>query len=129
MAKMGDFIAFNAAVELLKETKQENILTEVYEKCKAQDQIPKEKMINHVKAIYKPFTAEEISDKISELLTPEGTSSEVEIIYQSISDLHASCPHHLGDWYFTGDYPTPGGVKVVNKAFINYMQGNNIRAY
>ena len=86
-------------------------------------------MVNHVQAIYKPFTAEEISDKISELLTPKGTISEVEIIYQSISDLHASCPHHQGDWYFTGNYPTPGGVKVVNKAFINYMEGNNARAY
>ncbi|MDG1348468.1 MAG: amidophosphoribosyltransferase, partial [Flavobacteriales bacterium] len=129
MAKMGDFIAFNAAVELLKDTKQENILTEAYEKCKAQAHIPKEEMVNHVQAIYKPFTAEEISAKISELLTPKGTNAEVEIIYQSISDLHASCPDHQGDWYFTGNYPTPGGVKVVNKAFMNYMEGNNARAY
>jgi amidophosphoribosyltransferase len=129
MAKMGDFIAFNAAVELLKDTKQEHILTEAYEKCKAQAQLPKEEMVNYVQDIYKPFTAEEISAKISELLTPKGTNAEVEIIYQSISDLHESCPDHKGDWYFTGNYPTPGGVKVVNKAFMNYMEGNNARAY
>ena len=129
MAKMGDFIAFQAAVALLKDRKQEYILTEAYEKCKAQAHLPKEDMVNYVQEIYKPFTAEEISVKISELLTPKGTKAEVEIIYQSISDLHASCPDHLGDWYFTGDYPTPGGVKVVNKAFINYIEGKNERAY
>ena len=129
MAKMGDFIAFQAAVALLKDRKQEHILTEAYDKCKAQAHLPKEEMVNYVQEIYKPFTAEEISVKISELLTPKGTKAEVEIIYQSISDLHASCPNHLGDWYFTGDYPTPGGVKVVNKAFINYIEGKNERAY
>ena len=129
MAKLGDFIAFNAAVELLKETKQEFILTELYNKCKAQAHLPKEEMVNYVQDIYKPFTADEISEKISELLTPKGTNSEVEIIYQSIFDLHTSCPNHQGDWYFTGNYPTPGGVKVVNKAFMNYMEGNNSRAY
>ena len=129
MAKMGDFIAFNAAVELLKDTKQEHILTEAYDKCKGQAHLPKEEMVNYVQDIYKPFTAEEISVKISELLTPVGTKAEVEIIYQSISDLHASCPDHKGDWYFTGNYPTPGGVKVVNKAFMNYIEGNNVRAY
>lgn len=129
MAKMGDFIAFQAAVALLKDRKQEHILTEAYDKCKAQAHLPKEEMVNYVQEIYKPFTAEEISVKISERLTPKGTKAEVEIIYQSISDLHASCPNHLGDWYFTGDYPTPGGVKVVNKAFINYVEGKNERAY
>jgi len=129
MAKMGDFIAFNAAVQLLKDTKQEHILTEVYNKCKIQENLPKEKMVNYVQDIYKPFTAEEISLKISELVTPKETKAEVEIIYQSISDLHASCPEHLGDWYFTGNYPTPGGTKVVNKAFMNYMEGKNKRAY
>ena len=129
MAKMGDFIAFNAAVELLKDTKQEHILTQVYNKCKAQVNLPKEEMVNYVQDIYKPFTAEEISLKISELVTPKETKAEVEIIYQSISDLHASCPEHLGDWYFTGNYPTPGGTKVVNKAFMNYMEGKNKRAY
>ena len=129
MSRMGNFIAFQAAVSLLKEKEKENILTETYNKCKSQEQLPKEEMKNHVKEIYKPFTADEISKKISELLTPEGTKAEVEIIYQSISDLHNSCPNHLGDWYFTGDYPTPGGTKVVNKSFINYMEGNNNRAY
>ena len=129
MAKMGDFIAFNAAVQLLKDTNQEHILTTVYDKCKAQVQLSKEEMVNYVQEIYIPFTAEEISIKIGELLTPKGTKAKVEIIYQSISDLHASCPEHKGDWYFTGKYPTPGGVKVVNKAFMNYMEGNNARAY
>ena len=129
MAKMGDFIAFQAAVALLKDNNQEEVLTDAYNKCKKQENLPKEEMINYVQEIYKPFSAEEISIKISELLTPKGTKAEVEIIYQSISDLHASCPNHLGDWYFTGDYPTPGGVKVVNKAFINYVEGKNERAY
>jgi amidophosphoribosyltransferase len=129
MAKIGDFIAFRAAVALLKDRKQEHILTEAYNKCKGQAHLPKEEMVNYVQEIYKPFTAEEISVKISELLTLKGTKAEVEIIYQSISDLHASCPNHLGDWYFTGDYPTPGGVKVANKAFINYIEGKNERAY
>ena len=129
MAKMGDFIAFQAAVALLKDTNQEKLLVATYNKCKAQENLPKEEMVNYVQDIYSPFTADEISIKISQLLTPEGTNAEVEIIYQSISDLHASCPDHLGDWYFTGNYPTPGGVKVVNKAFMNYMEGKNNRAY
>ena len=129
MSKMGNFIAFQAAVALLKERGQKTILTKTYNKCKSQEDLPKEEMQNYVKEIYKPFTADEISKKISELLTPEETKAEVEIIYQSISDLHNSCPNHLGDWYFTGDYPTPGGTKVVNKSFINYMEGKNKRAY
>ncbi|MDG2059916.1 MAG: amidophosphoribosyltransferase [Flavobacteriales bacterium] len=129
MSRMGNFIAFQAAVSLLKERGKDTILTETYNKCKSQEDLPKEEMQNHVKEIYKPFTADDISKKISELLTPEGTKAEIEIIYQSISDLHDSCPNHLGDWYFTGDYPTPGGNKVVNKSFINYMEGNNNRAY
>lgn len=129
MAKMGDFIAFQAAVALLKDTNQEKLLVATYNKCKAQENLPKEEMVNYVQDIYSPFTADEISTKISQLLTPEGTNAEVEIIYQSISDLHASCPDHLGDWYFTGNYPTPGGVKVVNKSFMNYMEGKNKRAY
>lgn len=129
MAKLGDFIAFNAAVQLLEETNKMKILTDTYTKCKFQERLPKEEMINYVKDIYKPFTAEQISKKISELLTPELTNAEVEIIYQSISDLHIACPDHQGDWYFTGNYPTPGGNKVVNKAFINYIEGKNSRAY
>jgi len=129
MAKLGDFIAFQAAVELLKEQGKETILQSVYEKCKTDLSKPKEEVVNHVKEIYKPFTAEEISKKISELLHPKDIKAEVEIIYQSIEGLHQACPNNLGDWYFTGNYPTPGGNKVVNKAFINYIDGNNERAY
>ncbi len=129
MAKMGDFIAFQAAVTLLKDRNQENFLSEIYRKCKAQESLPKEEMINYVKEIYSLFTADEISVKISQLLTPEGTNAHVKILYQSISDLHLACPDHIGDWYFTGNYPTPGGVKVVNKAFMNYIEGKNERAY
>jgi amidophosphoribosyltransferase len=129
MAKMGDFIAFHAAVSLLKDNKQEEILEETYRKCKSQQGFPKEEMINYVQDIYRPFTAEEISSKISQLLTPVGTKANVKIIYQSISDLNSACPNHLGDWYFTGNYPTAGGVKVVNKAFMNYIEGKNQRAY
>jgi len=113
----------------LKEQKKEYILTEIYEKAKTQDLLPAEQVINVVKGIYKPFTAEEISLKISKLLTPVGINAEVEIIYQTIEGLHNACPGHKGDWYFTGDYPTPGGNKVVNRAFIYYMEGKNFRAY
>ena len=91
--------------------------------------MPKEKVKNYLQELYKPFTADEISNKISQLLTPKGTKAKVKIIYQSISDLHESCPEHQGDWYFTGNYPTPGGNKVVNQAFINYIEGSNKRAY
>ena len=129
MSRMGNFIAFQAAVSLLKESGKESVLNKTYNNCKSQENLPKEEMVNYVQEIYKPFTADDISKKISELLTPEGTKAEIEIIYQSISDLHGSCPNHLGDWYFTGEYPTPGGNKVVNKSFINYMEGNNNRAY
>ncbi len=129
MAKMGDFIAFQAAINLLKETNQEHIINEIYNKCKDQENLDKEKMENYVKEIYKPFSTEDISKKIAELLTPNNTKAEVEIIYQSVPELHQACPNHLGDWYFTGDYPTPGGIKVVNKAFINYIEGINKRAY
>ncbi|MDC3260263.1 amidophosphoribosyltransferase, partial [bacterium] len=129
MAKMGDFIAFQAAIELYKDRGQENLINEIYQKSKAQVELPKEEVINYVKEIYKPFTADEISAKISELLTPKGVNAQVEIIYQSLEGLHAACPDHSGDWYFSGDYPTPGGNKVVNKAFINYVEGKNERAY
>jgi amidophosphoribosyltransferase len=129
MAKLGDFIAFQAAVELLKEQGKESVLQSVYEKCKADLSKPKEEVVNHVKEIYNSFTAEEISAKISELLHPKDIKAEVQIIYQSIEGLHEACPNHTGDWYFTGNYPTPGGNKVVNRAFINYLDGNNERAY
>ncbi|MBU2651786.1 MAG: amidophosphoribosyltransferase [Bacteroidetes bacterium] len=129
MAKLTDFIAFKAAIELLKETRQQSIINDVYNKSKAQEKYPKEKIINFVKQIYKPFTAEQISEKITAMLTPNEIKAEVQIIFQKIEDLHEACPKNLGDWYFTGDYPTPGGNKVVNKAFINYIEGRNIRPY
>lgn len=129
MAKMGDFIAFQAAIELLKQTFRENLIDEVYEKAKAQEDLPDDQIINVVKEIYRPFTADEISAKISELLTPAGINAEVEIVYQSIEGLHTACPGHTGDWYFSGDYPTPGGNRVVNRAFMNYVEGKNVRAY
>lgn len=129
MAKLGDFIAFNAAIELLKETRQSHIINEVYQKCKAQEKLPKEQIVNYVKEIYKPFTATQISDKISQLVTPQGCKAEVQIVFQTIEDLHQAIPNNTGDWYFTGNYPTPGGNKVVNKSFINYIEGKNERAY
>ena len=129
MAKIGDFIAFRAAISLLKETNQQSVINEVYRKCKAQEHLPKEEMVNYVKGIYKPLTADQISKKISELVTSPEVKAEVEVVFQSIENLHEALPEHKGDWYFTGDYPTPGGNKVVNKAFINYIEGKNIRAY
>jgi amidophosphoribosyltransferase len=129
MAKMGDFIAFQAAVELIKESTQPNLLEQVYEQAKAQCELPAEQITNVVKAIYKPFTPEQISSKIAELLTPAGTKAAVSIVYQTIEGLHAACPENTGDWYFTGNYPTPGGNKVVNQSFINYIEGKNVRAY
>ena len=129
MAKMGDFIAFEAAIQLLVDTKSENIIQDVYKQCLSQVNLPKEQVRNYVKEIYAPFTDEEISVKIAQLLTPISMKSKVEIIYQSVENLHIACPDNLGDWYFTGDYPTPGGNKVVNKAFINWMEKRNERAY
>ncbi|OFY47605.1 MAG: amidophosphoribosyltransferase [Bacteroidetes bacterium GWF2_41_31] len=129
MARLGDFIAFKATIELLRETHHENIINEVYKKCKAQEHLPKEEVVNHVKDIYRPFTARQISDKIARLVTAHEVKAEVQVIYQSIEALHEAIPNHLGDWYFTGDYPTPGGNKVVNQAFINYIEGVNKRAY
>lgn len=122
MAKMSEFIAFKAAVELLKEREMKDIIAEAYRKSKAQIGLPKEQMVNYVKEIYAPFTDEEISAKMVELLTPKGTKAKVEIVYQPLSGLHEACPNHKGDWYFSGDYPTPGGVKMVNEAFINYIE-------
>jgi len=129
MAKMGDFIAFEAAIQLLVDTKRENIIQDVYKQCLSQVDLPKEQVQNYVKEIYAPFTDEEISVKIAQLLTPISMKSKVEIIYQSVENLHIACPDNLGDWYFTGDYPTPGGNKVVNKAFINWIEKRNERAY
>jgi len=129
MAKLGDFIAFKAAICLLKETHQEHIINEVYAKTKAQEHFPKEEMMNYVKLIYKPFLPEQISQKIAELVTFSGIKAKVEIIYQNIENLHSAIPKHRGDWYFTGDYPTPGGNKVVSRSFINYIEGKSGRAY
>jgi amidophosphoribosyltransferase len=129
MSKLGDFIAFKAAVALLQDTGQEHILTEVHEKIKALDAAGELHTENVVRNIYKPFTTLQISDKIAELITPPEVSTPVEVIYQTIEDLHVCCPTNTGDWYFTGNYPTPGGNKVVNKAFLNYIEGKNERGY
>ena len=129
MAKLGDFIAFNAAIALLKERGMEQVIEDVYTKSLGQMDLPKEEVINFVKEIYSPFKPEEISAKISELLTPNDMKSPVEIVFQSIENLHKACPNNTGDWYFTGNYPTPGGNKVVNKAFINWKENRNERAY
>jgi amidophosphoribosyltransferase len=129
MAKLNDFIAFRATIDLLKEMGQEDIINKVYKKSKDQEHKPKEEIVNFVKEIYKPFSPEQISDKIAELLTASNIKAGVKIIYQTIEDLHEAIPDHLGDWYFTGNYPTPGGNKVVNKSFINYIEGRDERAY
>ena len=129
MARMGDFIAFRAAIALLKDRGMESVIDEVYQKCKAQIGLPKEEVVNYVKGIYDPFTPEEISAKCVELLRPDDIKAEVEIIFQGIDELHQACPNHKGDWYFTGNYPTAGGNKVVNKAFMYYVEGNPNRAY
>lgn len=129
MAKLGDFIAFKAVIELLKESKQTHIINNVYKKSKTQENFPKEEIINYVREIYKPFTIDQISEKISQLITPENVNTKVQLVYQTIEDLHEACPEDKGDWYFTGKYPTPGGNKVVNKSFINYIEGKNERAY
>ena len=122
MSSMDQFIAFRAAIELLKEQGKEDIITNVYQHCKAQEHLPKEQMRNYVKAIYEPFTDEQISIKTAQLLTPESTQADVKIIYQTLDGLHEACPKHTGDWYFSGNYPTSGGLKLLNKAFIDYIE-------
>lgn len=129
MAKMGDFIAFQAAAALHADRGTKDQMDMIYRKCKDQEHAPKEQVKNYVQDVYAPFTTEEINAKISELLRPEGIQAEVQIIYQTIEGLHEAVPGHTGDWYFTGNYPTPGGNKVVNRAFIYYMEGRNERAY
>jgi len=129
MAKLGDFVAFKAAIELLHDTGRENVINEVYRKCKAQEHLPKEQIVNYVKEIYAPFTYEQVSKKIGELLTSSDVKAEVKIVYQTVDNLHLACPNNLGDWYFTGNYPTPGGNKVVSTSFINFIEGRNQRAY
>ena len=129
MAKLEGLVAFRAALELLKERNLYHVVEEVYKKSKAQEDFVDADVVNYVKEIYAPFTDQEISDKIAEMLTPEGTKAEVKIIYQTVADLHIACPKNLGDWYFTGDYPTDGGNRVVNRAFMNFYEGKDARAY
>jgi amidophosphoribosyltransferase len=125
MSRMSEFIAFRAAIELLRERGMEYVIHEVYERCKTQSKLPAEQQVNEVKAIYANFTDEEISSKMVEMLTPEGTSAKVEIVYQTLDGLHEAVPNHQGDWYFSGDYPTPGGTRLVNLAYINFYEGNH----
>ncbi|TAF77291.1 MAG: amidophosphoribosyltransferase [Bacteroidetes bacterium] len=129
MSKIGEFVAFRAMLELIREQDKEYLLDEVYEKCKATAELEPEEIKNFVKELFEPFTYDEISDKISEIVKPKGMKAEVKVVYQTIEGLHNAIPFHTGDWYFTGDYPTPGGNKVVNKAFVNFMEGKLIRAY
>jgi len=129
MSKLGEFVAFKAAMELIKERGMEHLLQELVEKCSELKRNNHLNCENVVKQIYKPFTVGEISKKIAQLITPEEITVPVDVIYQTIEDLHESCPTNLGDWYFTGNYPTPGGNRVVNKAFLNFMQGKNVRGY
>jgi amidophosphoribosyltransferase len=129
MSRMGEFVAFEAAISLLKEQGKEDVIADVYNLCKLSAALPKEQVINHVKAIYEPFTDQEISDRIAKIITPKDIKAEVKVIYQTLDNLHKACPEHTGDWYFSGDFPTPGGNKVVNRAFVNWMEGKNQRAY
>jgi amidophosphoribosyltransferase len=129
MSRLKDFVAFRALLGLLKDHKLEHKLGETYKLCKAEMQKPVEEMENHVIALYKLFTQEQISKKVAEIVTPENFEPEVEIIFQTVDDLHTACPDHSGDWYFTGNFPTPGGVKITNRAFIYFMENNSARAY
>ncbi|GHT52353.1 amidophosphoribosyltransferase [Bacteroidia bacterium] len=123
MNHMDEFVAFRAAIALLQERGLQHVIEETYQKCKAQENLPKEKFVNHVKDIYKPFTPEEIAAKTAQILTPAGTKAKVEIVYQSLEGLHEACPKHKGDWYFSGNYPTPGGTRTVVRSFIKYYEG------
>jgi len=129
MSRMGEFVAFEAAISLIKEQGKEDIILDVYQKCKSSESLPKELVENYVKAIYEPFTDQEISDRIAKIITPKEISAEVKVIYQTLENLHKACPDHTGDWYFSGNFPTPGGNKVVNRAFVNWMEGKNQRGY
>ena len=129
MSRMGEFVAFEAAISLLKDMDKEEIILKVYQLCKDSSSLPKESVPNYVKAIYEPFTDQEISDRIAKIITPKDLKSKVEVIYQTLDNLHKACPDHTGDWYFSGNYPTPGGNKVVNRAFVNWMEGKNQRGY
>ncbi|RAR46738.1 amidophosphoribosyltransferase [Flavobacterium lacus] len=129
MAKLEGLVAFRAVLELLKENNQYSIIDEVYKKCKLQEKFKDGEIVNYVKEIYAPFTDQQVSDKIAEMLCSSDTKAEVKIIFQTVGSLHIACPNHLGDWYFTGNYPTPGGNRVVNRAFMNFYEGKDARAY
>ncbi len=129
MARLEGLIAFRAMLELLKENDKYHLVEEVYHKCKAQTELEDKDVHNFVKDLYDEFTSEQISDKIAELISDETVKAEVKTIFQTVENLHLACPKNLGDWYFTGDYPTVGGNRVVNKAFINFYEGNEERAY
>jgi len=129
MSKMGDFIAFKAAIALLEDRGQSSLLQELYKECKELQRNNQLQSENIVRKVYAPFTPQEVSAKIAQLITPADVTLPVEVIYQTIEDLHGACPGNLGDWYFTGNYPTPGGNRVVNRAFINYMEGKDVRGY
>ena len=129
MSKMGSFVAFQAAIALWKERNEYSFLENLYKDCKEEIQKPLHEVRNLVKEVYAPFSAEEISAKIADIVKPNHIFSDVQVIYQTIENLHIACPDNLGDWYFTGDYPTPGGNRVALNAFINYMEGKNVRAY
>jgi amidophosphoribosyltransferase len=129
MAKINDFIAFSAAIDLLVENGQQHLIDDVYKKCKAQQNLPKEDVVNYVRNIYKPFTPQEISERIAKLIKNDSINAEFQVIFQSVENLHKACPENKGDWYFTGNYPTPGGNKVVNTSFINFYEKKNERAY
>ncbi len=129
MSKMGEFVAFRALVDLLHKHGREHLLDEAYQRCKAQENSPKELITNEIKSLYDQFSYEEISRRIARILTPKAIGPEVEIIYQTVEGLREACPNNNGDWYFSGDYPTPGGHRVVNRAFINYMEKKDVRAY
>jgi amidophosphoribosyltransferase len=129
MSKMGDFVAFRAAIELLNESGQATLLDELLHKCKELESKNELHTENVVRQVYKPFTLEQISHKIAALITPKEIGIPVDVIYQTIETLHLACPTNTGDWYFTGNYPTPGGNRVCNKAFMNYMEGKNVRGY
>jgi amidophosphoribosyltransferase len=129
MSRMKDFVAFRAVLALLQESGKENMIEDVYEQCLAARQSEKDHEENFVKKLYKQFSADQISEKISEIITPPNTKAEIRVVYQTIRGLHEACPQHLGDWYFTGDYPTPGGNRVVNQSFINFVENKSVRAY
>ncbi|SHM45976.1 class II glutamine amidotransferase [Mucilaginibacter sp. OK098] len=129
MSRMGEFVAFEAAISLLKDAGKDDVILKVYQQCKDSASLPKEEVENYVKAIYEPFTDQEISDRIAQIITPKEIKAEIKVLYQTLDNLHKACPDHEGDWYFSGNYPTPGGNKVVNKAFANWMEGKNARGY